>query len=93
MSRKDTRLATKKKHSKQVCKVYELKVDKSKLNQQTLNQLKMLFIEGKWLYNHILSQSNIRNFNTKLTQVPVKVGENFEIRDFNFISSPSILKR
>ncbi len=87
MSRKSTRLVTKKKRAKQTCKVFELKVDKSKLSQTTLTHLKMLFIEGKWLYNHVLSQTDIRNFNTKIKSVPVKIVDEFETRTFKYISS------
>ena len=87
MSRKETRLATKHKRAKQTCKVYELKVDKSKLSEQTIEHLNGLFREAKWLYNYVLSQSNIRNFNTKIKEVPVKVKDQFEIREFKFISA------
>jgi transposase len=46
--------AEKRKH--QLCKVFELKVDKSRLNKIQKEFLKMLFIEAKWFYNDALSQ-------------------------------------
>lgn len=55
----------------QNCKVYELKVDLSHLSNTKYNNLTTLFIEAKWLYNHILSQTqnNISKFDTKIDSV------------------------
>ena len=39
----------------QVCKVFECKIVEKRLNKKQKEQLNMLFIEGKWFYNHILS--------------------------------------
>ena len=52
----------------QVCKVYECKIVEKHLNNNQKEELKMLFVEGKWFYNHVLSMKkngiNLRNINT-----------------------------
>ena len=42
-------------HSSMVVKCYELKINAKRLNKKQINQLNMIFLEGKWLYNNILS--------------------------------------
>lgn len=39
----------------QVVKVYECKIVEKRLNAKQREQLKMLFVEGKWFYNHVLN--------------------------------------
>lgn len=51
------RLETKNKRKNQDCKVFELKVVEKRLNLEQLNALKMMFVEAKWIYNHILNLS------------------------------------
>ena len=46
---------TRKKRKRQLCRVYELKIDYSRMNKLSRTQLKMLFVEAKWLYNYWLS--------------------------------------
>ncbi len=86
---KATLKATKEKRKSQICKVYEVKIDKSHLNNESKEHLHVMFLEAKWLYNHILSQDNIFNmdFDYKIQEVPVKVKDVFEIRDLNYLSS------
>jgi len=81
---KATLKATKAKRKAQTCKVYEVKIDKSHLNHTTEDHLKRLFLEAKWLYNHILSQHNIFEMDDKIHEVPVKVKDVFEIRDLRY---------
>ena len=64
---KETRL----RHNQMSCKVFELKIDKSHLSIEKYNYLKSLFLESKWLYNYILSQDNIFEFDTKIKDVIV----------------------
>ncbi len=87
MTRLETRLKTKEKRKTQDCKVYELKIDKSKLSRHSLEHLKLLFLEGKWLYNSILSSLDIKNYDTKIKEVSVKIKDTFEIRKLSHISS------
>lgn len=39
----------------QVCKTYECKIIEKRLNKRQREELKMLFVEGKWFYNHMLN--------------------------------------
>lgn len=48
---------TKLKRKSQLCKVFDLKIDKSRLNAAQSEYLKMMFVEAKWCYNYILSKS------------------------------------
>lgn len=66
---KETLKNTKSRRDLLDCKVYELKLDKSHLSKRKLENLNLLFTECKWLYNHILSQSNIFDVNTKVNIV------------------------
>lgn len=43
-------------HSNMVVKSYELKINKKRLNKKQLEQLEMIFLEGKRLYNTILAK-------------------------------------
>lgn len=54
---KETYLATKAKRLNQSCKVYKVKIQNNKLNLVQEENLKMLFIEAKRLYNYILNVS------------------------------------
>ncbi len=82
---KETRKATREKRKNQVCKTYEVKIDKSHANNTTLEHLNRLFLEAKWFYNHILS--NVFDADYKTTQIPVKVKDEFEIRSIEDLSS------
>jgi putative transposase len=62
---------TKEKRKSQVCKVYELKFDKSHLSKEKLVYLNQLFLEAKWLYNSILSSEDIFKFDVKNKKVVV----------------------
>jgi putative transposase len=55
----------------QDCRVYELKLDLSHLSNKKLNDLRLLFLESKWLYNHILSKNNLANFDAKNNYVSI----------------------
>lgn len=54
---KETYAATMAKRSTQSCRVYTVKVQNNKLNRKQQEHLKMLFVEAKWLYNHVLNLS------------------------------------
>ena len=53
LSIQETRL----KRASQVCRVYRVKVDDSRLLAKQREQIKMLFVEAKRFYNHILNWS------------------------------------
>ena len=69
----DERLAknnqTREKRKRQVCRVYRVKIDISHLNEAQKLQLKMIFVEAKWLYNDALTFLNdheINDYDTKI---------------------------
>jgi len=86
-SRQKTREQTRERHNTMSCKVYQTKIDKSKLSKHSLNHLNLLFLEGKWLYNSILSTENFADYDTKIKEVSVKVKDLFENRSLTKISS------
>ena len=65
---KATRFETASRRQNQVCKVFECKIVEKRLNKQQREQLKMLFVEGKRFYNHILNIHqngiNLKDINT-----------------------------
>jgi len=66
--------ATRLRHSEQIIKVFECKIVEKRLNKKQREELEMQFVEGKWLYNHILSMkkagTKLRDINTTmLTEV------------------------
>jgi len=79
--------ATKARRTHQSCRVFTVKLDTSHLNAETLHHLRMLFLEAKWLYNHILAQPNVFEVDYKLSAVPVKVKDTFERRQLSQLSS------
>lgn len=57
MQIKQTYLETKARRSNQCCKVFSVKIQSNKLNASQKEHLKMMFVEAKWMYNHILNLS------------------------------------
>ena len=52
---KSSRKATALRRKHQIGFVYECKVVEKRLNKKQKNELKRLFVEGKWFYNHVLN--------------------------------------
>ena len=65
---KQTKAMTSFRRQSQVCKVYECKIVEKRLNKRQKEELQMLFVEGKWFYNHILTMKKngikLRDINT-----------------------------
>ncbi len=80
--------ATKEKRHGQICKVYSLKIDESRLNVKQKESLKMLFVEAKWFYNHLLSQEeDIFSYDCKDKKVITLDKDKNQIeRTLNFLS-------
>lgn len=60
--------ATREKRKSQLCTVYELKINERKLTSKQLTSLKMMFVEGKWFWNSIISfteNNNIKDYDIK----------------------------
>ena len=47
--------ATRERRESQVCRVFQCKIQRNKLTARQKEELKMLFVEGKWCYNAILN--------------------------------------
>jgi len=85
---KETLKETRLRRKSQDCKVYEIKIDKSSLSNNTLEKINRLFLEAKWFYNYVLSQDDIFKFDTKIKNVIIKNKDNiFENRNINQLSS------
>ena len=72
---KATRLATKERRKTQKCFVFSTKIDYHKLNKSQKEQLQMLFVEAKWVYNDIinhLQDHELSSWNDKKKSVMVK---------------------
>lgn len=89
---KEAMKATHEKRKSQVCRVYMLKIQRNALSARQKADLKMLFVEAKWLYNDILNYGYIKGnsvFNYDLgNTVEVKLRDGtFESRDLEHIGS------
>ncbi|MHA2232609.1 MAG: RNA-guided endonuclease InsQ/TnpB family protein [Candidatus Hodarchaeales archaeon] len=84
---KVTLAATKARRETQVCRVYALKINRSKMNATSRAHFIRLFLEAKWFYNWVVSQPDVFNVATTVQTVPVKVGEAFEERELRCLSS------
>jgi transposase len=80
---------TKQRRQHQECKIFEVKIDKSHLNKTTLDSLRRIFLESKWMYNYILSQDDVFSIKPtdKISEVPVKVKDEYEIREIKTLGS------
>ena len=75
---------TREKRKSQVCKVYEVKIDKSILSKEKIEYLNRLFLEAKWWYNHILTQENIFKIDCKVKNIQVmNKDKKFEERELS----------
>lgn len=84
-------LETRVKRKSQECKVYSLKIQTNKLSKKQKESLKMMFVEGKWFWNHIVNfteTNDLKDVNTKTKKVKHFDKEHNEvISDFNYLSS------
>ena len=75
----------------QICKVFTVKIDESRLTAKQAEQLKMLFVEAKWMYNDILTFSkdnDIKDYDTKTKTVTVINKDRVpETRELKYIGS------
>ena len=55
-------MKTRQKRLSQRCAVYKVKVNEDALTKKQKEELKMLFVEGKWFYNHELRLLNDGTF-------------------------------
>ena len=84
---KATLLATKERRKTQKCFVFSTKIDYRKLNKLQKEQIRMLFVEAKWVYNDIinhLESDKLSSWNDKKKSVVVKQ------KDGSFVEKPLI---
>ena len=87
---KATLLATKERRKTQQCFVFSTKIDYRKLNKLQKEQLQMLFVEAKWVYNDIinhLQDNELSSWNDKKKSVMVKQ------KDGSFVEKPLLYLR
>ena len=88
---KEAGQATREKRKHQICRVFMVKIDESRLLNKQSEQLKMLFVEAKWMYNDILTFSkdnNIKEYDTKTKNVTVFNKDKIpETRELKYISA------
>lgn len=79
---------TREKRKLQDVRVFELKINESKLNKQQNQHLNKLFIEAKWYYNYLLSLQDPFNSSVrKIKTIKVKTLTGFEERRLEVLSS------
>ena len=87
---KATLLATKERRKTQKCFVFSTKIDYRKLNKSQKEQLQMLFVEAKWVYNDIinhLQDNELNSWDDKKKSVMVKQ------KDGSFVEKPLLYLR
>lgn len=82
-----TLAATRERHSRMICRVFEVKIVKGKMSKQKKQHLDNLFKEAKWLRNSELAKDDIKLLDRKAKVARVKVGETFEERPLVCLSS------
>lgn len=85
---KNTKRLTKERRKDKTIRVYKVKVDRSHLSKSRYHHLKMLFVEAKWLYNHMVGSDCIFTHDYKLKDIPVMNRDReFENRTIRHLSS------
>ena len=79
---------TRDRHAAMSCRVYEVKVNASKMNCAQKDAVNTLFKEAKWRRNDIVADLSSADRNAK--SATVKVGESFETRVFTILGSQMI---
>lgn len=83
---KQSFLRTREKRQLQECKVFSLKIQNNKLNKIQKEQLKMLFVEAKWLKNDIL------NYFEQNDDINYKIGKTIFKKNFDGSSEEKEIK-
>lgn len=88
---------TREKRKSQVCRVFKVKIQQNRLSKKQKEELKMIFVEAKWVRNYIIGLikdgtkwSELPVIHSK-TEIPVKTKKGvFENRQLRFISASQI---
>ena len=81
-----TRSQTRLRRQNQIVKSYELKIVEKRLNKRQHEELDMLFVEGKWFYNHVLNLNRQGQRLSDISSTTIKTIERFD-KDRNPIQS------
>jgi len=91
LRRKKTLTETKLRRKNQIPVVFQLKIVKQNKAwfRQAMDKINLLFLESKWLYNHIVAdvENRLTKNSWKLTSAEIKVGNAFESRKIQTLSS------
>lgn len=71
-------LATAAKRQNQVLRCFECKIVEKRLNKRQREELQMLFVEGKWFYNHVLGLHKSGEKLNKINSTNIKQVERFD---------------
>ncbi len=82
---RETLKATKERRRNMTCRVYEVKVDRSKMSKALREEVNLMFREAKWLRNAYIADMN--NVTWKDKTVKVKVKDEFEDREITVLGS------
>ena len=85
--------ATRLRRKSQSCKTFEVKIDVSKCSKKTINELHRIFLEAKWLYNHILSQEDVFDINTTLLGKVIVLNKDREAEERELTTIGSQIKQ
>lgn len=88
---------TREKRKSQVCHVFKVKIQQNRLSKRQKEELKMIFVEAKWVRNYIIGLikdgtkwSELPIIHSK-TEIPVRTKDGaFENRQLKFISASQI---
>ena len=94
---KATLALTREKRKSQVCRVFKVKIQQNRLSKKQREELKMVFVEAKWVRNYLIGLlrsgakwSELPTIHSK-TEIPVKNKDGeFENRMLRFISAAQI---
>jgi len=70
---KESLKLTRQKRKSQECRVFEIKIDESKLSHDKLRKLNDCFVQSKWIYNNLISQNKDIQFDPKSKTINVNV--------------------
>ena len=77
--------ATKERRSNMDCHTIPVKIQENRLSKAKLEKLIRCFLEGKWLYNAVISTESLSLEDT--SSVQIKVNDTFEVRQINTLSA------
>jgi len=87
---RNTLKKTRERRVSQICRQYEIKIDRSHINEDSEQRLNRIFLEAKWFYNSILASQRILDLpkdHYKIEELQVKVRDQYETRTLECLSS------